>query len=105
KLDTVRADVGRQRHLILSVETDPIVVNEIGILSRLLARGREPHRAGGLIDVRDLRDRAVAIGDPVLDLSGLQVVQEDLREVLPLGIPEDLVRRPENLPGYPDLEV
>src|ERR1041385_4305610 len=99
------ADIRRERHLVLSVESHLIEVGEVGILAGLLAIRPEPHRARRLVDLRAGRHRSGAIGDAILELAGLEVVEEKLGKVLALRVQDDLFRWPEDLPLNADLDL
>ena len=67
ELNLVIAFVGSERDVALPVEADPAVVSEVRILTSLTAVRVEPHRARLLVDPVDLRHRALAARDLVLE--------------------------------------
>ena len=52
-----------------AVEVDAVVVDEVGVLARVLAAGPEPDLPLLLVDAVDAADDVLALGDLVLDLA------------------------------------
>jgi hypothetical protein len=77
----VRRVFRREQLQVLAVEPDAIQVNEVRIAPLLPADAEEVNGAGLLVDAEYPGDVALAGGDRVLELPGLQIVEIEMPPV------------------------
>ncbi len=94
----MRCHLRRQQALILPIEIHAIEVLVIQVFVLLLARRHEINHVILLIHILQIRHRSIAMRDLILQRSGRQVIQINLRPVAPLTHPKKFIRIPQHLP-------
>jgi hypothetical protein len=89
--DTVVGHLRREQRQSAAVEVHAIQVLVIRVARCVLAVGREPDTARLLVDAHDPRHVAGARGDAILELPGGEVVQIQMRPVVAIAPPDELV--------------
>src|ERR1019366_2247937 len=82
--------VRREQHEILTVEPDAVEVNEIRVAPLLAAHAKKVDLAILLVHAQHLGDVPLALGDLVLELAGLGIIEVEMAPVVALAEPEDL---------------
>ena len=97
--DVVVGVGGGEQLLAGAVELNAVGGGKVGVPGGLLAGREEKYGAGGLVDVKEFGDVAVAMGDLVLELAGGGVIKVELPPIAALGVPEDFVGAGKEAPG------
>ena len=87
----VVAVLRREQREIRAVEPDAVEVNEIRVAPLLAAHAEEVELAILLVHAQQLGDVPLALGDLVLQLAGLGIVEVEMAPVVALAEPDELL--------------